>query len=57
MQCDWADSGWSTRQRADGRFEWLPPPAFDTGRTRINNYHHRERYLIPDDGTADGDVP
>ena len=49
--------GWNTRKRADGRFEWLPPPALDTGRTRINNYHHPQRYLIPDNGTEDGDVP
>jgi len=41
--------GWTTRTRADGRTEWIPPPSLDTGQTRINNYHHPERYLIPDE--------
>ena len=31
-------------------------PNLDTGQTRINNYHHLERYLIPDDSdNNDGD--
>lgn len=47
-------SGWTTRQRADGRTEWIPPPDLDTGQTRVNNYHFPERYLLPDD---DDDVP
>ncbi|OBK76707.1 HNH endonuclease signature motif containing protein [Mycobacterium sp. 1274761.0] len=42
------DTGWTTRTRADGRTEWLPPPNLDTGQTRVNNYHHPRRYLIPD---------
>jgi hypothetical protein len=46
--------GWKTRKRKDGRTEWIPPPNLDTGQARVNNYHHPERYLIPDDG-ADGD--
>jgi hypothetical protein len=41
--------GWSTRKRKDGRTEWLPPPHLDTGQTRVNNYHHPERYLAPKD--------
>ena len=58
--------GWTTRKRPDGRTEWHPPPALDTGQTRINNYHHPERYLIPDEdseskdgkaGSGDEDVP
>ena len=41
--------GWRTRKRNDGRTEWIPPPHLDTGQARVNNYHHPERYLIPDD--------
>ncbi len=33
----------------DGRTEWIPPPHLDTGQARVNNYHHPERYLLPDD--------
>ena len=41
--------GWTTRIRDDGRVEWLPPPAMDTGQARVNNYHHPEKYLLPED--------
>jgi hypothetical protein len=41
--------GWTTRKRADGRTEWIPPPHLDTGQTRINSYHHPEQYLTPED--------
>ena len=37
-----------TRKRKDGRTEWIPPPNLDTGQARVNNYHHPESYLIPD---------
>lgn len=40
--------GWSTRTRQDGRTEWLPPPQLDTGQTRINDYHHPDKYLLPE---------
>lgn len=43
------EGGWSTRTRADGRIEWLPPPHLDTGQTRVNNYHHPEKYLRRED--------
>ncbi|MGE2718976.1 HNH endonuclease signature motif containing protein [Mycolicibacterium celeriflavum] len=43
------DGGWRTRIRPDGRVEWLPPPDLDTGQTRINNYHHPEKYLLSDE--------
>ncbi|OBF37384.1 hypothetical protein A5724_11750 [Mycobacterium sp. ACS1612] len=43
------DQGWTTRKRADGRTEWIPPPHLDTGQTRINNYHHPDRYLTPEE--------
>ena len=49
------ETGWTTRKRKDGRTEWIPPPQLDTGQARVNNYHHPERYLIPDDEEADGD--
>ena len=50
------DGGWSTRKRKDGRTEWIPPPQLDTGQARVNNYHHPERYLLPDeDGNEDDD--
>ncbi len=42
--------GWTTRQRHDGRTEWIPPPHLDTGQTLVNDYHHPEKYLVdPDD--------
>jgi hypothetical protein len=47
--------GWSTRKRTDGRTEWIPPPHLDTGQTRINNYHHPHRYLIPDENATNND--
>ena len=42
-------TGWSTTKRKDGRTEWIPPPHLDTGQTRVNDYHHPERYLAPED--------
>ncbi|WNG83500.1 DUF222 domain-containing protein [Mycobacterium sp. ITM-2016-00316] len=38
------DTGWSTRRRPDGRFEWIDPT---TGRAHLNNLHHPERLLAP----------
>jgi Domain of unknown function (DUF222) len=49
--------GWRTRKRKDGRTEWIPPPNLDTGQARVNNYHHPERYLIPDEDDDDEDDP
>jgi hypothetical protein len=46
-------SGWMTRKREDGRTEWIPPAHLDTGQERVNNYHHLEKYLIPDEGLLD----
>ncbi len=40
--------GWRTRKRKDGRTEWIPPPHLDTGQTRVNDYHHPEKYLLPE---------
>jgi hypothetical protein len=51
------NSGWRTRKRKDGRTQWLPPPNLDTGQARVNNYHHPQRYLIPDEnGESVGDA-
>ena len=41
--------GWSTRQRPDGRTEWIPPPHLDSGQTRVNDYHHPENLLRPEE--------
>lgn len=38
------DTGWSTRRRPDGRFEWIDPT---TGQAHLNNMHHPERLLAP----------
>ncbi len=43
------ENGWRTRKRKDGRTEWIPPPHLDSGQTRVNDYHHAERYLLPED--------
>ena len=48
-------TGWTTRKRKDGRTEWIPPPNLDTGQARVNNYHHPQRYLIPDNTDGDDD--
>ena len=36
---------WTTRINAHGRCEWIPPALLDTGQSRVNNYHHPQRYL------------
>lgn len=41
--------GWRTRKRKDGRTEWIPPPELDSGQSRVNDYHHPENYLLPDE--------
>jgi Domain of unknown function (DUF222) len=46
------EGGWRTRKRKDGRTEWIPPPHLDSGQARVNDYHHPENYLLPDE---DGD--
>jgi hypothetical protein len=43
------EGGWQTRKRKDGRTEWIPPPHLDNGQARVNDYHHPERYLSPED--------
>jgi Domain of unknown function (DUF222) len=46
---------WTTRKREDGRTEWIPPPHLDTGQARVNNYHHPEKYRLPEDREDDDD--
>ena len=41
--------GWTTEMNERGEVEWIPPPALDTGQTRINTYHRPERLLRPPD--------
>ncbi|MFZ1175519.1 MAG: HNH endonuclease signature motif containing protein, partial [Mycobacterium sp.] len=41
--------GWTTRKRANGDIEWIPPPHLDYGQPRTNTFHHPEKLL------ADGD--
>jgi hypothetical protein len=43
------EQGWTTRKREDGRTEWIPPPHLDAGQARVNDYHHPEKYLKPED--------
>jgi hypothetical protein len=43
------EGGWTTRKRKDGRTEWIPPPHLDSGQSRVNDYHHPEKYLLPED--------
>lgn len=55
-------TGWKTRKRQrDNRTEWIPPPhlgrnLLQAGQAQINNYHHPEEILRPDDGGG-GDFP
>jgi hypothetical protein len=44
-----AEHGWTVRKRKDGRTEWIPPAHLDTGQTRVNNYHHPQKYLVDDE--------
>ena len=44
--------GWTTRKRANGDTEWIPPPHLDRGQPRTNGFHHPER-LFDDDGDDD----
>jgi hypothetical protein len=47
--------GWRTRKRKDGRTEWIPPPHLDSGQSRVNDYHHPENYLLPEDDEPTAD--
>ncbi|MGZ4530631.1 MAG: HNH endonuclease signature motif containing protein [Mycobacterium sp.] len=43
------EKGWTTRRRANGRTEWIPPPHHDRGQPRVNTFHHPEKVLAEDD--------
>jgi hypothetical protein len=43
------NSGWTTTLNHRHETEWTPPPALDTGQTRINYYHRPDRLLRPPD--------
>jgi hypothetical protein len=48
-----AEQGWTTRTRADGLTQWIPPPHLDRGQVRVNTFHHPEK-LLRDDQDGDG---
>jgi hypothetical protein len=48
------DKHWTTRKRANGDTEWIPPPHLDNGGPRINNFHHPEK-LLCDSGDDEDD--
>jgi hypothetical protein len=39
------DKGWTTRRRANGDLEWIPPPHHDHGQPRTNTFHHPEKLM------------
>jgi hypothetical protein len=41
------NGGWTTTINDHGDTEWAPPPALDTGQTRINYFHRPELLLRP----------
>jgi hypothetical protein len=41
--------GWTTRKRANGNTEWIPPPHLDHGQPRTNTYHYPEKLLAEED--------
>ena len=43
-----ANTAWTTSKNTQGHTEWIPPPDLDTGRNRLNGYHHPQRHLLPD---------
>ncbi|WP_156745284.1 HNH endonuclease signature motif containing protein, partial [Mycobacterium sp. 1165178.9] len=43
-----AEKGWSTRKRANGDTEWIPPPHLDRGQPQVNTFHHPEKLLAED---------
>ncbi|SOX54733.1 HNH endonuclease [Mycobacterium ahvazicum] len=45
--------GWSTRKRANGDTEWIPPPHLDRGQPRTNTYHHPQKLLCDEEGDPD----
>ncbi|HEX5143922.1 MAG TPA: HNH endonuclease signature motif containing protein [Mycobacterium sp.] len=46
--------GWKVVKNAIGQSEWIPPPDIDTGQARVNDFHHPERLLRPDESPDGG---
>ncbi|WP_205877467.1 HNH endonuclease signature motif containing protein [Mycobacterium camsae] len=46
--------GWSTTKLGNHRTAWTPPPRFDRGGPRTNNFHHPERLLADNDDERAG---
>jgi hypothetical protein len=45
--------GWTTRKRANGDTEWIPPPHLDRSQPTTNTFHHPEKLLHdPEDDDA-----
>jgi Domain of unknown function (DUF222) len=44
-----ADQGWTTRKRADGITQWIPPAHLEHGQPRVNALHHPEKLLRDDE--------
>ncbi|OBJ60125.1 HNH endonuclease signature motif containing protein, partial [Mycobacterium sp. 1423905.2] len=42
------EKGWTTRKRANGEIEWIPPPHHDRGQPRTNTFHHPEKLMADD---------
>lgn len=49
--------GWTTRNRANGDTEWIPPPHLDHGQPRTNTFHHPERLLRGEEDEDADDHP
>ncbi|OBH15076.1 HNH endonuclease signature motif containing protein [Mycobacterium sp. E3247] len=47
------DNGWTTRKRANGDTDWIPPPHLDRGQPRVNTFHHPEKVLGESDEEDD----
>jgi hypothetical protein len=50
------EKGWTTRKRANGDTEWIPPPHLDHGQPRTNTFHHPEK-LLAEEEDDDSDEP
>jgi hypothetical protein len=49
--------GWTTRKRANGDTEWIPPAHLDHGPPRTNTFHRPEKLLADEDKNEDEDEP
>ncbi|OMC26063.1 HNH endonuclease signature motif containing protein [Mycobacterium colombiense] len=47
------EKGWTTRKRANGDTEWIPPPHLERGQPRTNTFHHPEDLLCDDENGED----